>query len=75
MCQESVVRRGGQVCQSVPGKIVDAAIGTLLVELMTPLTLEVTLSVQRELEARATETDALRRQHVERTRYDAELAR
>jgi DNA invertase Pin-like site-specific DNA recombinase len=75
ICQESVVRRGGQVCQSVPGKIVDAAIGTLLVELMTPLTLEVTLSVQRELEARATETDVLRRQHLERTRYDADLAR
>jgi DNA invertase Pin-like site-specific DNA recombinase len=75
ICQESVVRRAGKVCQSVPGKIVDAAIGTLLVELMTPLTLEVTLSVQRELEARATETDVLRRQHLERTRYDAELAR
>jgi DNA invertase Pin-like site-specific DNA recombinase len=75
ICQESVVRRGGNVCQSVPGKIVDAAIGALLVELMTPLTLEVTLSVQRELEARATETYALRRQHLERTRYDAELAR
>ena len=75
ICQESVVRRGGRVCQSVPGKIVDAAIGTLLVELMTPLTLEVTLSVQRELEARATETDVLRRQHLERTRYEAELAR
>jgi DNA invertase Pin-like site-specific DNA recombinase len=75
ICQESVVRRGGKVCQSVPGKIVDVAIGTLLVELMTPLTLDVTLSVQRELEARATETDVLRRQHLERTRYDAELAR
>lgn len=75
ICQESVVRRGGKVCQSVPGKVVDASIGALLVELMTPLTLEVTLSVQRELEARATETDALRRQHLERTRYDAELAR
>jgi hypothetical protein len=39
------------------------------------MTLEVTLAVQRELEARATETDALRRQHLERTRYDAEPAR
>ena len=42
---------------------------------MTPLTLDVTLSVQRELEARAIETDVLRRQHLERTRYDVELAR
>jgi hypothetical protein len=50
-------------------------VGALLVELMTPITLEVTLAVQRELEARAAETDALRRQHIERTRYDAELAR
>jgi DNA invertase Pin-like site-specific DNA recombinase len=75
ICQETLVRRGGKLCQSVPGKVVDPAIGTLLVELMTPMTLEVTLAVQRELEARATETDALRRQHLERTRYDAELAR
>lgn len=75
LCQESLVRRGGKVCQSVPGKVVDPAIGALLVELMTPMTLEVTLAVQRELEARAAETDVLRRQHLERTRYDAELAR
>ena len=59
----------------VPGKAVDPAISTLLVELMTPMTLEVTLAVQSELEERAAETDALRRKHIERTRYDAELAR
>ena len=75
VCQEIVVRRGGRVCQSVPGKVVDPAVGALLVELMTPMTLEVTLAVQRELEVRAAETDALRRKHLERTRYDAELAR
>jgi hypothetical protein len=43
--------------------------------MMTPMTLAVTLEVQRELEARAAETDTARRQHVERMRYDAELAR
>jgi DNA invertase Pin-like site-specific DNA recombinase len=75
VCQETLVRRGGRVCQTVPGKVVDPAIGSLLVELMTPMTLEVTLAIQHELEARAAETDALRRQHLERTRYDAELAR
>ncbi len=75
ICQETLVRKGGNVCQTVPGKVVDPAIGALLVELMTPMTLEVTLAVQRELEARAAETDTLRRQHIERTRYDAELAR
>ena len=73
--QENIVRRGGRVCQTVPGKIVDPAIGALIVELMTPMTLGVTLAVQQELEARAAETDVLRHQHVERLRYEADLAR
>ena len=75
VCQEAIVRRGGKTCQSIAGSIVDVAVGALLVELMTPMTLEVTLAVQRELEARAAEIDVLRRQHLERTRYEAELAR
>jgi DNA invertase Pin-like site-specific DNA recombinase len=75
ICQEIAVRRGGQLCQTVPGKVVDAAVANLMIEMMTPMTLAVTLNVQCELEARAAETDALRRKHVERLRYDAELAR
>jgi hypothetical protein len=75
ICQESAVRRAGKTCQTVPGKIVDAAVSALLIEMMTPMTLAVTLEVQRELETRARETDTARRQHVERLRYDAELAR
>ena len=39
------------------------------------MTLAVTLEVQRELAARVAETDAVRRQHVDRMRYEAELAR
>lgn len=75
VCQELLVRRGGKICQTVPGKAVDAAIGALLVELVTPMNLEVTLAVQQELESRAAEIDTARRQHVERTRYEVELAR
>jgi DNA invertase Pin-like site-specific DNA recombinase len=75
VCQETAVRRAGKTCQTVPGKIVDAAVAALLIEMMTPMTLAVTLEVQRELEMRAHETDTARRQHVERLRYDAELAR
>lgn len=75
VCQETAVRRGGKLCQTVPGKVVDAAVASLLIELTTPMTLVVTLEVQRELAARVAETDAVRRQHVERMRYDAELAR
>ena len=75
VCEETLVRRGEKACQSVPGKVVDQAVGALLIELMTPMTLGVTLAIQHELEARTGEADALRRQHLERMRYDAELAR
>ncbi len=62
-------------CQNVHGRTVDEAIGELLVELMSPMTLEVSLSVQQEIEQRFEETEQLRRKQVERTRYEAELAR
>lgn len=75
ICQETAVRRAGKTCQTVPGMVVDAAVADLLIQMMTPVTVAVTLEVQRELEARAAETDAVRRQHVERMRYEAELAR
>ena len=39
------------------------------------MTLEVALAVQQEVELRITETDALRRKHVDRAQYEAELAR
>ena len=44
------------------GGDVDRVIGELLVESMTPLALEVALSVQDELATRADEADRLRRQ-------------
>ena len=50
------------------------AIGKLLIESVTPLTLEVALEVQQELEARFHETDKLRRQQVERAEYEANVA-
>jgi DNA invertase Pin-like site-specific DNA recombinase len=75
ICQEASIRRAEKVCQSVPGGVVDRAISDLLLELMQPMTLEVALAVQQELEARIAETDALQRKHVERARYEAELAR
>jgi len=60
VCQEAAVRHGARVCQSVPGQVVDAALSALLLELMTPLTLEVALAVQQEVEARWAETERLR---------------
>ncbi|MEY9181320.1 hypothetical protein ABIG06_001527 [Bradyrhizobium sp. USDA 326] len=75
VCQANAVRRAGWTCQTVPGKLVDPAIAALMIELMTPMSLAVTLEIQRELQARAAETDAARPQPVERMRYEGELAR
>ena len=66
---------GSRFCQQVPGAAVDEAIGALLLEKLTPVTLNVALAVGQELEARQAEADALRRQQVERARYEADLAR
>jgi DNA invertase Pin-like site-specific DNA recombinase len=75
VCQEASIRRAEKVCQSVPGRAVDQAISNLLLDLMQPMTLQVAIAVQQEVEARVTETDTLRRKHVERAQYEAELAR
>jgi DNA invertase Pin-like site-specific DNA recombinase/DNA-binding XRE family transcriptional regulator len=73
-CQRRRLQRGDSPCQSLPGHSLDQAVGELLVELMTPLTLEVALSVGDELRARAQEVDRLRRQELEAARYEAGLA-
>jgi hypothetical protein len=49
--------------------------GALLVEVVTPVALEVTLAAEQDLRGRADEADRLRCQQVERARYEAELAR
>jgi len=75
LCQRSRIEKGEPNCQYIPGACVDEAIGDLLIESVTPLTLEVALEVQRELESRFNEADKLRRQQVERAEYEANLAR
>jgi hypothetical protein len=69
------IQDGTARCQGVPGTGVDQAIATLVLDTLTPLALEVALSVQTELAARATEADQLRASHVERARHRAETAR
>lgn len=71
----AAIRDGAPACHRVPGASIDTAIGQLLLDAVTPLALEVALTVQAELEARTDEADALRRSHVERARHRAELAR
>ncbi len=74
-CVGEAIQTGTRRCLTVPGGGVDQAIGQLLTDTVTPLALEVALTVQTELEARADEADVLRRSHVERARHRSDLAR
>ncbi len=75
VCQNEGVQTAKAKCQSISGRGIDEAIGKLLIETVTPMTLEVALQVQSELEACAVKADMLRRQRVERARHEADLAR
>jgi DNA invertase Pin-like site-specific DNA recombinase len=75
LCFARTLRYRDKPCQIIPGGGVDAAMGQLLVETMTPMTLDLTLAVQAELEARLEQTDRLRGQQVERAEHEVDHAR
>lgn len=74
VCQKEGIEHARRFCQSIPGSGIDDRIGELLLELITPVTLDVALAVQEELQSRLEEADRLRKQQVDRARYEAELA-
>src|SRR5438105_7458066 len=73
--QHMGIETGRPTRQSISGVSLAQAVGTLLVEMDTPVTLELALQVQQELESRSVEHDAMRRQELERARYECDLAR
>jgi hypothetical protein len=75
VCQLRGIAHGEPICQSVPGRGLDEAIGRVLIETVKPVTLEMALTVQQEIQARLDETDRLHRRGVESARYEADLAR
>jgi DNA invertase Pin-like site-specific DNA recombinase len=75
LCQREGIEHAQPVCQQVPGSGIDEAIGALLIEAVSPVALEVALSVQQELQSRLEEADSLRLKQVERAQYEADLAR
>lgn len=74
-CHVRTMNHREPMCQQIPGAVVDAAVGELLVELMTPEALELSLAVQEQIGKQLEQADRLRRSQVERAEYEAELAR
>jgi DNA invertase Pin-like site-specific DNA recombinase len=75
VCQRDGIEHARPICATIPGADLDRRIGHLLLDTLTPLTVEAAFAVTAELEARAAEADALRAAHVERAHYHAELTR
>ena len=75
LCDRDHTQVGARTCQSIPGASLDEAIGTLLVEMVTPLALEVALTVQAEIQSHLAEASRLRKLQGERAQYEADLAR
>ena len=66
---------GDPHCQTIVGTGIDAVVGQLLVDAITPMALELALAVQQEMTARLDESDRLRHRQVERAQYEANAVR
>jgi len=59
-CQSRAIQAARPICQQVAGAHLDAALGELLMQIITPLNLEVTLAVEQELKTRLEQADEAR---------------
>ena len=73
-CQRRAIERGESPCQRLPGAAVDRAVSTLVLETVTPASIDVAVEVFDELRARAAEIDRAKRAEIARLREDAERA-
>lgn len=75
VCLLGHLNSGEPLCQTMPGKSIDAAISRLVCDTMTPMALQCSLAVQAELQSRQDDAERLRQRQVERAAYEVELAR
>ena len=75
VCQRERIEHAPQAYHIVPGAPVDEAIGRLLVEMVTPASLDVAMQVFDEIRKRHEEVVQLHRARLERAHHEAELAR
>ena len=75
ICQAEGVATGTPICQHMLGSAIDDAVAALVLDTVTPLALQVALSVSDELLARAADADRIRAAHVQRAQHGADAAR
>jgi DNA invertase Pin-like site-specific DNA recombinase len=62
-------------CQSVPAIDIDAATAQLILDLMTPMAVEMTLAIQSELDRRIAESEQHHQLRITRARYECDAGR
>ncbi len=75
VCQNDGIRAAQPICQHIGGAPVDTAISELILGALTPLALQVALTVSDELVHQAGQADAIRAAHVQRAQHAADQAR
>lgn len=75
VCHRTRIDVTDVACQNLPGHDIDQAVTRLVLNTMTPVSLELALAVQQEILSRERDARQLRSKQVERLRYEADLAR
>ena len=73
-CQRQATKTATKQCQFVLGEPVDELISKILLEMVTPLSLDVSMKVFKEIQIRHEDLVRLHRTGLERARHEAELA-
>ena len=74
LCQRRGIQSAKLPCQVIPGNGVDETVSRMVLEAVSPASLEVALEVFEELRARRAEIHSLHRAQVQRAREEGELA-
>lgn len=76
ICQRDKIEQAqAKDCQRIPGADIDKSVANTLVSMVNESNIDTALAVQEELQSRIDQADKIRRQQVERARYEVDLAR
>ena len=75
VCQRARIEYHAPLCQVIPGTHLDDTIADIVEAAVSRRTVEISLAVEAEMDARSADAERLWRQRVERVRHEAEVAR
>lgn len=74
MCQREGINKNTKHCQSIPGKTIDERIEKILIEKLTPESIEIALEVFEEVKRKQGAIKAAHKMRIAKLQYEADLA-